>query len=88
MIWRGSCSREPKPKKKRLENLSWRIWTAMASKKLSVFFDGGIAIHSSVDGRQLAWGPWPESGPYDRNRTRAIITRLYPADLHGTRMRC
>jgi hypothetical protein len=53
-------------------------------KEIIGFFDGGIAIHSSVDGRQLAWGPWPESGPYDRNRTRATITRLYPADLHGT----
>ncbi len=52
-------------------------------KEIVNFCDGGIAIHNSTDGQQIAQAPWPESGPFDRNQERAYITHLYPADLGG-----
>lgn len=52
-------------------------------KEIVSFWDGGIAVHSSIDGQELARAPWPKAGPFDRSQERALITHLYPADLSG-----
>ena len=52
-------------------------------REIVSFFDGGIAVHSSSDGRRLAQAPWPQAGPFDRKQERAYITHLYLADLGG-----
>ncbi len=50
-------------------------------KEIVSFFDGGMAIHSSVSGERLAWAPMPAPGPFDQNRERPTIHQLYPAAL-------
>ena len=52
-------------------------------KEIVGFWDDGLAIHRSTDGTRLAEGRWPDPGPFDRNRDRASVNHLYPADLHG-----
>lgn len=51
-------------------------------KEIVSFIDGGIAVHRSTDGQQVAWGPLPGPGPYDQNRERPSIHLLYPAALY------
>ena len=53
-------------------------------KEIVSFYDGGIAVHSSVDGRELVRTEWPVAGPFDRSQEKAYITHLYPADLQGS----